>query len=224
MLYGAAEFSRDLDLAITATDETYPRLAAAMDHLHASVIAVPPFERDYLARGHAVHFHVPDVSGSGLRVDIMSRMRGVDAFEGLWERRATLLLPSRDHEPDVAVDIMGLADLVHAKKTQRDKDWPMIRRLVDASYAAPRDAPPSTDEIAFWLSELRSPEFIEDAVSRYSGVAAQSQRGAVHAAIHGADIAAALAAEQATEMARDREYWAPLRRELERLRHAARRE
>ena len=27
---------------------------------------------------------------------------------------------------------MGLSDLVAAKKTQRDKDWPMVRRLVKA--------------------------------------------------------------------------------------------
>jgi len=29
-------------------------------------------------------------------------------------------------------EILGIEDLVKAKKTQRDKDWPMIRRLVDA--------------------------------------------------------------------------------------------
>ena len=34
---------------------------------------------------------------------------------------------------------MALEDLVSAKKTQRDKDWPMLRRLVDASYDSARD-------------------------------------------------------------------------------------
>ena len=31
-------------------------------------------------------------------------------------------------------ELLGIEDLVKAKKTQRDKDWPMIRRLVDAHY------------------------------------------------------------------------------------------
>jgi hypothetical protein len=31
--------------------------------------------------------------------------------------------------------------LVKAKKTQRDKDWPMIRRLVDAHYEEFREEP-----------------------------------------------------------------------------------
>lgn len=35
----------------------------------------------------------------------------------------------------------ALGDLVLAKKTQRDKDWPMIRRLVEQSYFTRSDAP-----------------------------------------------------------------------------------
>ena len=53
VLYGAAEYSRDLDLAVLATSEALPRLTAAMDALRATVIAVPPFELQFLARGHA---------------------------------------------------------------------------------------------------------------------------------------------------------------------------
>ena len=44
VLYGAAEYSRDLDLAVLATDAALPRFAAAMHALNATVIAVPPFE------------------------------------------------------------------------------------------------------------------------------------------------------------------------------------
>jgi hypothetical protein len=36
---------------------------------------------------------------------------------------------------------MGLPDLVQAKKTQRDKDWPMIRWLVEVNYFGNREAP-----------------------------------------------------------------------------------
>ncbi len=227
VLYGAAEYSRDLDLAVLATDEALPRLRAALASLDATVIAVPTFEAQYLERGHAVHFSVPAGTGADapapLRVDIMSRMRGVAPFERLWERRTTIALEEPASLTDVLVDLLSLTDLVAAKKTQRDKDWPMLRRLVDASYASAREAEPTPAQVEFWLRELRSPEFLIEAVARFPDTAARVDRRAVVAARNDGDVMEALAAEQADEMAADREYWAPLRRELEALRHAARR-
>lgn len=87
----------------------------------------------------------------------MSILRGVLAFETLWERRVTLLDPS-----DTQIHLLALPDLVKAKKTQRDKDWPMVRRLIEADIMQ----------------------------------------------------------HQAT--AADRAYWAPLKAELEQLRHRSR--
>ena len=88
----------------------------------------------------------------------MSRLRGVDAFEELWARRTTIDLAG---EP---VDLLALEDLVLAKKTQRDKDWPMLRRLVEQSYFAhTRDPDPPT--VAFWLRELRTPELLTPSVT-----------------------------------------------------------
>ncbi len=137
VLYGAAEYSRDLDLAVLATDDAIPRLSSALRSLRATVIAVPPFDVEYLRRGHAVHFSVPaedtGATASPLRVDIMSRMRGVAPFDELWARRTTITLPDASRSVDVNVELMALEDLVAAKKTQRDKDWPMLRRLVDGA-------------------------------------------------------------------------------------------
>jgi hypothetical protein len=223
VLYGAAEYSRDLDLAVLATRDALTPLKAALDSLKATVIAVPELEIRYLERGHGVHFSVPDDSAPPLRVDIMSRMRGIDNFDALWARRTTIALPGVPPSPDVVVDVMALEDLVAAKKTQRDKDWPMLRRLVDAHYASNRDAAATDAETEFWLSELRTPAFLQEAAERFSSAAAQSTRPAVIAALGGGDVDAALATEQATEVAADRAYWAPLRRELEQLRHDARR-
>jgi len=45
ILYGAAEFSRDIDFAILASDENLTQLKACLDELEAEVIAVPPFSR-----------------------------------------------------------------------------------------------------------------------------------------------------------------------------------
>ncbi len=227
VLYGAAEYSRDLDLAVLATAAALPRLTAALHVLRATVIAVPRFEQEYLARGHAVHFSVPPDADLGavppLRVDIMSHMRGVAPFEKLWERRTTIALADPSSPAEILVDLMSLGDLVHAKKTQRDKDWPMLRRLVDASYASERDTAVSDEQIDFWLAELRSPEFLREVAARFPEQAARSTRGAVIAARDDGDIEQSLAREQSAEMVADRAYWLPLRRELEALRHAARR-
>ena len=227
VLYGAAEYSRDVDLAVLATDDALPRLTDALRALQATVIAVPAFEPHYLRRGHAVHFNVPPDADLGpvppLRVDIMSVMRGVAPFADLWERRTTIALADPSSSEEILVDLMSLRDLVLAKKTQRDKDWPMLRRLVDASYASARDGDVSEEQIDFWLAELRSPEFLAEAVAQHPVQAAGSPRPAVIAARGDGDIAAALASEQTAEMAADRVYWEPLRRELEALRHAARR-
>lgn len=63
VFYVAAEFSRDCDIAILCEPQNLSRLQAALDELQARTIAVPPFEADYLLRGHAVHFRcqAPDV-------------------------------------------------------------------------------------------------------------------------------------------------------------------
>lgn len=65
VLYGAAEFSRDLDLALLPDPSNLDRLAAALAELDAEVIAVPPFDLKHLAEGLAVHFRCkqPEVAG-----------------------------------------------------------------------------------------------------------------------------------------------------------------
>ena len=62
--------------------------------------------------------------------DLMSSLRGLPPFAELWQRRTTI------ESGGERVDILSLEDLVKAKKTQRDKDWPMVRRLVEQSYFA----------------------------------------------------------------------------------------
>ncbi len=90
VLYGAAEFSRDTDVAVLAAADNLDRLAAALDELQAVCIAVPPFALDYLQRGHAVHFRCGHPEVKDMRIDVMSVMRGVGSFEELWQRRTIL--------------------------------------------------------------------------------------------------------------------------------------
>src|SRR5437870_9614876 len=80
VFYGAAEFSRDTDFAILADPANLARLRKALAELQAHVIAVPPLELKYLRRGHAIHFRCEHPEASGMRVDVMSKMRGVEPF------------------------------------------------------------------------------------------------------------------------------------------------
>jgi hypothetical protein len=84
VFYGAAEFSRDTDLAILASAENLERLKKALKDLKAEVIAVPPFEAKYLRKGHAVHFRCNHAEALGMSVDVMTKMRGVAPFPTLW--------------------------------------------------------------------------------------------------------------------------------------------
>jgi hypothetical protein len=154
VLYGAAEFSRDADFNVLASPENLDRLTGALDDLQADVIAVPPFDPQYLERGHAIHFRCRHPDAQGMRVDVMARLRGVDPFPELWERRTTWDLPE-----GFQIDSLSLPDLVASKKTQRDKDWPMIRRLVEVSYDEGFSSP-TPERVDFWLRELRTPELL----------------------------------------------------------------
>lgn len=215
VLFGAAEFSRDADFAVLADAENLHRLHAALDELEAEVIAVPPFELRHLERGHAVPFRCRHPDAAGLRVDVMARLRGVDPFPALWERRTT-----RDLGPAGEIDSMSLPDLVASKKTQRDKDWPMLRRLVEVSYDADFGAP-TGPRVEFWLRELRTPELLAECAARFPAAAAAHPRAAARAAQSGLDsIRDALQEEERRERELDRAYWAPLKAELEAMRHS----
>ena len=222
VFYGAAEFSRDCDIAILAEPDNLARLTAALQELHAECIAVPPWDWKYLQRGHALHFRSQHPDARHMRLDVMTRMRGCDPFPQLWERRTTLL-----GGDDVVYELLGLEDLVQAKKTQRDKDWPMIRRLVDAHYVEFHTSP--TDErIGFWLREARSVSTILEVGAAHPELLRQAtvQRPLLAAVMQNDSdlLEAELQQEQAREMAVDRAYWEPLKRELEEMRRQRRME
>ena len=218
VFYGAAEFSRATDFAILADAENLARLRRALVELRAEPIAVPPFELKYLRRGHALHFRCQHPEALRMRVDVMSKMRGVDSFTKLWQRRTTIELPD-----GTKCDLLSLPDLVQAKKTQRDKDWPMIRRLVEAHYFQ-RHGKPRRAQIKFWLLELRTPELLAELARTHAPLVrslVSRRRLLAHAASgNAARLGRALLAEEAAERRKDKIHWLPLRRELERLRHA----
>jgi hypothetical protein len=157
----------------------------------------------------------------GFRIDVMSKLRGVEPFPALWERRTTFELGDAG-----AVDVLSLPDLVGSKKTQRDKDWVMIRRLLEANYAQ-NAADPNVEQVRFWLQELRTPELLLTCAAAFPNEAGSltNERPAVAAAVAGdaSDVQAALAMEESHQRELDREYWTPLRAELEEMRRQGRR-
>jgi hypothetical protein len=90
VFYGAAEFSRDVDLALVSDATNLERLEAALRELMAEPVSVPPLKAEFLERGHAVHFRCQHPEAQNLRVDLMAKMRGVAAFDELWERRTSI--------------------------------------------------------------------------------------------------------------------------------------
>ncbi len=220
VLYGAAEFSRDLDLALLPEPANLQQLETALLDLDAKAIAVPPPTLVHLQAGLALHFRCRRADVSGLRIDIMTHMRGVAPFADLWARRTTFAFGEE------ILEVMGLPDLIAAKKTQRDKDWPMIRRLVDANYLNHRHEP-TPERLRFWLRELRTPELLIEVIAEHQDVASAivEERPLLRGGASGLTVdglARALHEEEAAERQRDAAYWRPLRERLEQLRRAAR--
>jgi len=212
--YGAAEFSKDIDFAILCDDANLAALLETLALLQAELIAVPPFDRRHLESGHALHFRCSDGPAKSMRIDLMSRMRGVAPFVELWERRTTVTLPD-----GINIEVMGLRDLIQAKKTQRDKDWPMIARLVEVHHLNHREESTAAQR-DFWFRELRNAGLLTGLAAQYSDEAAAlaTERPAIAAALADQDVDRALRDEEDLERAADRAYWEPLKKQLEELR------
>lgn len=216
VFYGGAEFSRDTDFAILADSENLERLDAAMLELHAEVIAVPSLSLEHLRKGHAVHFRCQHREALGMRVDVMSKMRGVADFDSLWQRRTTL-----QGADGTIYELMSLPDLIQAKKTQRDKDWPMIRRLIEADHAACKGEP-EAEQLSLWLRESRTPDLLIELARHHHDLAKQlsADRPLLTAAILGDEdtLESSLLEEELHERRADKAYWQPLKSELESMR------
>lgn len=215
VLYGGAEFSRDTDLVLIGDDENLNRFRIALAELQAETIAVPPFEKSHLEEGLAIHFRCRHPDAPGMRVDVMTKLRGVDDFESLWDRRTTFDLDGE------LLEVLSLPDLVAAKKTQRDKDWSMIRRLLEADFYAHHDNATLTQR-HFWFHELRTSALLIELMRADPEIGREllTDRPLLQAAIDENEslLNVLLRDEEEVERQADRDYWAPLKARLEELR------
>ena len=99
----------------------------------------------------------------------------------------------------------------------------MIRRLMEAHFFQNNNRPSST-QIGFWLRELRTPELLVEIAQKHMRIARRivRSRSLLALAMLGktVELEKALITEETEERKQDRCYWLPLRKELEKLRHA----
>ena len=74
----------------------------------------------------------------------MTKLRGLPDFGTLWQRRTTVT-----EENNREIHLLSVPDLITAKKTQREKDWPVISALVEGHYQSLHNDPTS-ERIAFF--------------------------------------------------------------------------
>lgn len=216
IIYGAAEFSRDSDFVLLGNAENLHRLEDGLNDLEAKLIYVPPLELKYLKKGHACHFRCHREDVEGLRIDVMSKLRGCDTFSEMWERRYKLIFDERN-----TINIIGLKDLVQSKKTQRDKDWLMLKRLVNNDILL-RNYDAAKEDIRWWFQECMDADVLIELSKKHPDIARESiaNRPLLNSAVR-SDIKKlhrGLLKEEELERDEDRKYWAPLRKELETLR------
>jgi len=217
IIYGASEFSRDSDFVVLSSTDNLSNLRAALTELKARRIYVPPLGKKYLDRGHACHFRCYASGVEHLRVDILAKLRGCDDFLSLWDRHFKLKIPSGPQ-----INVINLRDLVASKKTQRDKDWFMLRRLVDNDIVLHGDTS-NVYKISWWLHECRNLDHLINLCRKYPNLVQQqlSNRPLLKVAIRvdKKKLAQLLEEEKEQEQEKDRAYWDPLKKELELLRH-----
>jgi hypothetical protein len=216
ILYGGAEFSRDLDLTIGITASNLDAVKKALDLLNAEQVFVPDLKPDALFRGHACHFRCKSADVEGLRIDLMAKMRNCPDFDILWEQRTIIEIPEIGE-----IGVMSLPHLVLAKKTQREKDWPMIRLLIEADVAQYRSSA-DQEKNTFWLLQCRTPELICELAGQNHDLCGQlvpDRPLLAHAISRNIQkIELMLMQEELDEKHKDQEYWAPLKKELEQWR------
>ena len=216
ILYGGAEFSRDIDLSIGIDSENLRAVKHALDQLEAHLVFFPVLEVEALKRGHACHFRCQAEGVEGLRIDLMAKMRGCPEFNELWDRRSIVDVPGIGE-----IGLLSLPDLVCAKKTQREKDWPMIRRLIETDISA-NLAQADEARVVFWLQECRTPMLLGKLAKDYPALCQQvkTQRPLLEAALsqNFTALEDLLHSEEKKEKEKDRVHWQPLRQELEQWR------
>jgi len=212
ILYGGVEFSRDIDFTVMISPDNLNSITLALKELKGELVYFPNLSENVLRSGHACHFRCQEDDVKGLRIDILGNMRNVDPFSELWKRRELIEINGVGF-----IAVLGITDLIKAKKTQRDRDWPMIRRLVEVDILRNSDNP-SEEKIFLWFQECRTPEILISLAKKYPEKALERTLARPLLRYIKEDnvdlIRTKLREEEDGEREQDRIYWTPLKKEL----------
>ncbi len=127
VLYGAAEFSEDVDLWVSPEARNFRALVFALRDAEARVHKLtPPLDPSLARGGHGFHFLLPSEGDEPRYLDIMGKPPRVGTFAAA-RRRAVVMKTPLGEMPVVAI-----VDLVELKKTRRLGDYEVISRLAVA--------------------------------------------------------------------------------------------
>ena len=111
---------------------------------------------------------------------------------------------------------------IRSKKTQRDKDWFMLKRLIENDIIINKENP-SKEKIKWWFRECRDAETLIELTKIYPKVSKEcivDRKLLVSARKKDTQkLNSQLHEEELAERQKDIKYWAPLKKELETLRH-----
>lgn len=230
VLYGAAQFTQDLDLWIDPTRGNLRRLLAALAGLGARVHKLtPPLNVLSMRRGHGFHFLVPAGRGENLYLDLMGQPPRVGTFRAACRRSEAV------ESEWGTLPLVGIEDLVEIKKTNRPADYEVITSL--ALIRLRRESSPSAAALRWALGNIFRVEVLWEAVERYGHLLGRGVVGTSPAArrfrqisLRGREPGArdfSIAGKYLAECARrlqdkGRNYWLPRLRELRRWRREGR--
>lgn len=160
VIYGAADFTQDVDIWVRPDAENFARLLRALAACRARVHKLtPPLTLHWGHRGHGFHFLIP-TRESRVPLDVLARPPRVGSF-GAARKRARIENTDWGRLPIVAEE-----DLVLLKRTNRPQDYAVISRLAMLRIA--RDAKPPRPVIAWAAANAFRADDLADLVSRFA--------------------------------------------------------
>lgn len=123
ILYGAAQFTRDLDLWIRPTAANLSALVRALHAVRARVHKLtPPLTLEHVRRGHGFHSVVPQPGALPAFVDVRGHPPRVSTYAAARGRASFFATPWG------RLPVVAIPELVESKKTNRPGDDDVILR------------------------------------------------------------------------------------------------
>lgn len=220
--YGASQFTRDADFWINPTKTNLIRLEKALKELKTTPRFLPPLKLSYLEKGHGIHFRFRYKECNFL-IDILGKLPRVSGFSTAWKNA------ERIQWHGLKIPILDIRRLVNTKKTDRERDYLVIRSLTELVFKNVRKNKSAQKSVISWLAkESRNPLHLKIIARSWENGKEILLKSKRPAAILSARMAPLQQIEAELEVEKERlkkeniEYWRPLIHELRQLRRQKR--